>query len=309
MFKKFKTEFFFIAKLFGNKYPLKYYFSYFKNKLWGDYYLSKLRPVRCLAGNDLEIHVLCQKKDLEMLEWNIRSFVYYSGLCPRVVVHDDGSIDAKAADLIESRISNLRILFKSEADKIINNSKDLTDKVREFRNKGHIMIMEFFDLYFFGYLSDAKNIMILDSDVLFLNKPQEIVDFVNGKNSCDAMISRQYGTYDLKINESYAKILDTEKKETGYMNPGLIIYKNGSLSLKSFVEYFDHTERNIQDYFLGMAGWGCLVSQTKFDFLPGDKYKIKWQPNENTVMKHFTSPRRHEFYAYGIDMIKSKIKN
>jgi len=38
------------------------------------------------------------------------------------------------------------------------------------------------------------------------------------------------------------------------------------------------------------------------------KYIIKGGIKENTVIKHFTSPRRHEMYAYGIDKARELCK-
>ena len=102
MFKRIKTELFFIKKLFSQKYRLTYYFNYFKNKLFGKFFLSRLPAYKCNISNDFAIHILCQKKDLQMLEWALRSFLYQSGLCPRIVVHDDGSIDKKSAKVFHA---------------------------------------------------------------------------------------------------------------------------------------------------------------------------------------------------------------
>ena len=304
MFKRLKVELYFLKRLFSQKYGFLDYFNYFKNKLFGNLFLSKLPKYECSVNSDFEIHVLCQKKDAGMLRWALKSFLYFSELCPNIIVHDDGSFDMKSAAILESKFTNLKVLFKSEADRLIKNYPGLPDYTRVYRNNGHVMIMEFFDLFL---LSRSKKVMICDSDILFFKKPNEVIDFVNGKSSFDALISRQYGNYDLMVDKEYETKYKLIEKEAGFMNPGLILLNRNSLTLDMFAEYFRNTRREVKDYFVGMSGWGSLISQINFNFFPSDTYVIKYRPNENTVMKHFTSPRRYDFYAYGIDMVRKKM--
>ncbi len=306
MLKKLKMELFFIRRLFSQKYDFIDYFNYFKNKLFGNQFLPKLSKQGCSVNNDFEIHVLCQKDDADMLEWALKSFLYFSKLCPNIVVHDDGSFDKKSASILESRFDNLKVLFRTEVDELIKNYPGLPEDIRKYRDKGHAVVMEFFDIFL---LSKSKKVMICDSDLLFFRRPAEIIDFVNGGSRFDALISCQYGTYDLKVSREYEERHKLIEKRAGLMNPGLILVNRESLTLDMFVDYFRNTRREIKDYFLGMAGWGSLISQINFDFFPADTYIIKNRPNEKTIMKHFTSPRRYDFYAYGIDIARKNMKN
>lgn len=302
--KKLKVELFFIRRLFSQKYSFIDYFNYFKNKLFSDFFLSKLPKYECSINDDFEVHILCQKNDIGMLEWALKSFLYFSKLCPNIIVHDDGSFDKKSASVLESKFRNLRVLFKAEADQLIKDYPGLSDDIRKYRDNGPSIILEFFDLFL---LSKAKKVMVCDSDILFFKRPDEIINFINGKIQLDALVSCQYGTYDLMVNKEYEQKYKLREKRVGFMNSGLILLNRENLTLDMFVDYFRNTRREMKDYFLGMAGWGSLISQVNFDFLPADTYIIKNRPNENTVMKHFTSPRRYDFYAYGIDIVRKKI--
>jgi len=306
MFKKLKVELFLLKRLFSQHYPPRDYFNYFRYRILGDFYLSQFSKQICIPDPDFEVHVLCQKKDANMLEWALKSFLYFSQLCPTIIIHDDGSFDAESVAILEGKFTNLKVLFKSEADRLVKNYPGLTNEARAYRDNGHIMIMEFFDLFLMS--NKAKKVMIFDSDILFFKKPTEIIDFINGKSSFDALISRQFGTYDLVVDKKYEVKHKLIEKEVGFMNPGLILLNRDKLTLNMFVEYFQNTKRNVKDYFLGMSGWGSLVSQINFDFFPADAYTIKYRPNEYTIMKHFTSPRRYDFYAYGIDLVRKNLK-
>ena len=239
-----------------------------------------------------------------MLEWALKSFLYFSKLCPNIIVHDDGSFDKRLASVLESKFTNLKVLFRGEADRLIKDYPGLPDDIKKYRDNGHTILLEFFDLFL---LSNAKKVMICDSDILFFKRPDEVIDFINGKSQFDALISCQYGTYDLMMNKEYEQRYKFTEKRVGFMNPGIILLNRESLTLDMFVDYFRNTRRGVKDYFLGMAGWGSLIAQVNFDFFPADTYIIKGRPNENTVMKHFTSPRRYDFYAYGIDIARKKM--
>jgi len=233
-----------------------------------------------------------------MAEWALRSFLKYSELCPKIIIHDDGSITKNSARILESRFSNLKVLTRPEALKILEAREDFKN-IRDFSFKGHNIVMQFIDVFL---LSDTSKVMVMDSDILFFKKPQEIVDFINGQINCDSLISRQPGSYDLMIDDAYADKYHIYEKRADFMNSGMILFNKASISLHKFYEFFNNTKKEYGDFFLGMSGWGCLISQTNFKFLPEDKYILKGRPTEYTVMKHFTGPRRHEFYAYGIDM-------
>lgn len=296
-----------MKRLFSQYYPPRDYFNYFRYRILSDFYLSKFPKQICVPDPNFEVHVLCQKKDASMLEWALRSFLYFSELCPTIIIHDDGSFDPKSVADLESKFTNLKVILKSEADQFIKNYPGLPDEVRAYRDNGHIMIMEFFDLFLMS--SKAKKVMIFDSDILFFKEPTEIIDFVNEKSPFDALVSRQFGTYDLVVDKEYEIKHKLIKKEAGFMNPGLILLNRDRLTFDMFVEYFQNTRRNVKDYFLGMSGWGSLVSQINFDFFPADTYIIKYRPTEQTIMKHFTSPRRYDLYAYGIDILRKNLKD
>ena len=302
--KKIKIELFFIRRLFSQKYHAIDYFNYFKNKLFSHLFLPKLLGQECSADPGFEIHVLCQKSDIRMLEWALKSFLYFSKLCPNIIVHDDGSFNKKSASVLEKRFRNLKVLFKVEADRLIEKYPGLPDDIRKYRGGGHAVILEFFDLFL---LSSAKKVMICDTDILFFKRPDEIINFVNGKSQFDALVSRQ-GVYDLMVSKEYEQRHQLIEKHADFMNSGLILINRKKFTLDMFVNYFRNTKREVKDYLVGMSGWGSLISQVNFDFFPVDTYIIKGRPGENTVMKHFTSPRRYDFFAYGIDIARKKIK-
>lgn len=301
MFKNLKEEIFFIKKTLRFGHGADGVLKYLRNKF---FYAGKIfdkEIPRCHAVDDFEIHILCQKKDATMLAWSLASFIYQTGICPKVTVHEDGTFDKKTALKLESKFPGLEILYLEKASQIIDNVPGLSDKLLEHRRGGHKLIYKLVDVLL---LSRAKKVMVLDSDVLFFNKPLEILEFINGKNPHSALISHHDGTYDLMVSEEYSRKHELLRKKTDEMNSGIILFQKDKITTGMMLEYFENTLRKTGDYFVEMTGWGSLISQTNFNFLPIEKYIIKGRPKADTVAKHFTSPRRHEFYIYGIEMVK-----
>lgn len=283
----------------------RYFFSYLKNRFFGNWLIPSLEPLTAARRDDVEIRVLCQKKDLWMLVWSLRSFLFYSQIQPHIFVHDDGSLDQESAKLLEAKFPGLMVITQKMADEFIAAQSNISDQVRGFRNNGHKLIYKLVDIFL---MSQAEKVIVLDSDILFFNKPTELIEFINKtRPDLDALISRHDGDYDLKLTKSYIEKYNLAAKGTSHMNSGLIIFKRAKLHTQNLNEYFENTLRATSDYFVEMTGWASLISQLSFKFLPPERYKIKGPPDENTVMKHFTSPRRYELYAYGIDMIRSAI--
>lgn len=311
LFKKAKIELFFLYKLFNPKYTpvcagnFRCYFNYFKNRFFGKYYLKNLPKFNYEQTDDLEVHVLVQKDDIWPLVWTLRSFLFYSGLRPAIVVHDDGSLDAGSIGILTSKFSHLRVISRAEADKTVF-AWVRSELVLSHRKHGHPLILKLVDIFF---LSRASNIMVLDSDILFFKKPAEIVEFIRGGQGPDSLISGLPATYPrfgLLVKKSYLDKYGLIGKDTELMNSGIILYRRSSVSEAMLYEYFENCMRKPGDYFVEMTGWNCMIAQTNFKFLPFDKYIIKGRILDTTVAKHYTSGRRQELYAHGIDLLKNK---
>mgnify|MGYP001561184148 FL=1 len=301
-----KEELFFIRETFRYGYGWRGVLRYFINKFWNSKLIYRLKLPEYKLVENVEIHMLCQKKDSDMLAWSLMSFINTSGVCPKVVVHDDGSFDQNATDKLEHKFPELKVLSLKKANELINNMTGLSPKLLEHREHGHKLIYKLVDIFL---LSRSEKIMVLDSDILFFNRPEEILKFINEDADCDSLISRHDGTYNLMLPPDYLSKYGIFKNEADYMNSGIILYKKNKIGTDKLSEYFENTLRKPGDYFVEMAGWGCLIAQTNFKFLTKESYIVKGRPEINTVAKHFTGPRRHEFYIYGIGMVKSMIKN
>lgn len=299
-----KEELFFIKETIRYGYGWKGVLKYLVNKFWNSkkIYSLKLPDYGQIEG--VEIHILCRKKDADMLAWSLMSFISQSGICPKVIVHDDGTFDKNTVNKLELKFPELKVLSFKKANELIKNTAGLSSSLLEHRNKGHKLIHKLIDVFL---LSRSEKVMLLDSDILFFNRPEEILEFIHGDSNYDSLITKNSGKYDLELSENYFKKYESLKGSADFMNSGVILYKRDKIDFDKLLEYFENTRRMPGDYLVEMSGWACLIAQTRFKFLSPDKYPIKGKLDPNAIMKHFTNPRRHEFYIYGIDKVREAV--
>lgn len=308
--KKLKLELFLIYKLLNPKYTpvcvgsLKCYSNYFKNRFFSGSLFEKFNGFKYEGDDDFEVHILCQKNDIWIMVWSLYSFLYFSGLKPSaIIVHDDGSFEDTDVSVLVSKFSNLRVISRPDADSNVLGLLT-NEKAKLYRKEGHPLILKLIDVF---VLSSAPKIMILDSDVLFFNRPEEVIRFVKGGSNSDALISglpEVFKKFQILVDDEYLRRNNLINSKIEFMNSGIIVYNKSALSMDMLYEYFDNCLRNPPDYFVEMTGWNCLVGQLKYDFLSLDKYIVKGRVTETTVAKHYTSGRRQELYAHGIDKVR-----
>lgn len=260
------------------------------------------------ADPDLELHTICNKKDLWMLVWMLRSFLTLSKLRPVIVITDDGTLDKATEKLIQSKFSNVKIMFKDETTKRIMAMPDVPEIIKKARRECHFFLDKLINPVVF---SKAKKIIITDTDILFYKFPTEVVDFVNGRTNYDALVQRQGKgevEFDLMMDDFYMEKYKLKESNVSFMNGGYLMIDKEKVGMNQLTEFFSHTRRPLSDYFIEMAGWACILGQSNFAFLPPERYAIKGFLNNEMVMKHYTSPRRYEMFAYGIDKAEQAIK-
>lgn len=305
--QKLKIEFYYLYRMLRDNRPLKQWIQYLNNRFFNRFLQAWVLPVRYSPDKNFELHILCQKSDIWTMIWAVKSFLYFSELKPQIVIHEDGSFTPSVTSEVKRLFPEAIIIFYRDADKSIKERHDLTNKLLEHRKRGHKLVLKLIDIFL---LSKGDIVMVLDSDILFFKKPLEIMEFISGESGYQAVMSgidngqKKFGIS--VLNKYYGKY-NLERRRAPFLNSGLILYRKNDLSERQLMEYFDNVLLRPGDYFVEMTGWCCLIAQLGYLLLPPDRYIIKGFPDDNIVMKHFTSARRHELYAYGINYVRNKI--
>jgi len=181
-----------MRKIFSNF--VKTYFSRFykfwrKKNLSLIFYLIKKDILLCFLNKkilqtrsftldpaaDVEVHSLISSRDLGVYLLAIKSLLRFS--CGfKVVVHDDGSLTERDKDVLRQHVQGIKIIDRSFADKVIlqkYSGQEASLFLRE-QTPNFMQVMDYF------VLSESKKVIGMDSDVLFFQYPQALMDWVNG---------------------------------------------------------------------------------------------------------------------------------
>ena len=314
IFKTLKKDLFYIRRLLAEGYGPRYWWPYIKNRFLGNYLFRYLSRYDYQVDPDLEVHAICCKGDIWMLAWMMRSLLATSNLKPVLIVHEDGTIDKSTEQLILSKFPNTKIMFRWETKKLISEMSDLPEVIRKASKDCHLFFERLLNIFIF---SKAKKIIVSDSDILYYKTPIELINFVHDRSSYDALVSAsQYvlsgpkdgkGTFDLMMDSYYTQKYNLSDNVIQYLNGGYIIIDREKLNTDQLIEFLTHTVRPVSNYFIEMSCFACILAQLNYKFLPVDTYHFKDPVSDITILKHFTSPRRYEMFAYGIDKARKVV--
>jgi hypothetical protein len=171
IFKKNKNKSWLNHKNITHKYEAKLYAA-FKPIL-------QTRPFKCNPYAKTEIHTITGHYHLFMYIAALKSFLrFYDDVA--IVVHDaDGTLSGDDKNILQHHIRGVVIIDKKIADKQIKDILHYFPKCRKYRSR----ILNSLELLDNGLLADTEKIITMNSDVLFLKKPEELIQWiVDGNN-------------------------------------------------------------------------------------------------------------------------------
>ncbi len=141
-----------------------------------------LEPQLVLGRDDIEVHTLACTRDVPMSLWSLKSFIAASGLLPRIVVHDDGSLTSEDRRLYAQHFDGITVL--DEADSRTRMEEHLAAWpacLRARRHPGFYCARKLLDVLF---LCDADHVLYVDSDILFFQPPEELLKHARTGTPC-----------------------------------------------------------------------------------------------------------------------------
>jgi hypothetical protein len=295
-FKKLRVE---LKRIKNPEY--RYYKYYYARKI-----LSS-KPITCKPNTDIEIHVLyCKKNILDSL-WSLKTFFYYSGLQADLYIHSDGSLKQRHKNIYRKHFTNCNIIDRKDAtEKMATYLRKYETSLQFRRRKPFYCSLKLFDPLFF---SKQDNIFYIDSDILFFNKPDELI----------ANVKKHQPFFNSDMEDSYsasAERLDDLFNVTmcRKFNAGLIYYNRQKyLKRLDFIEHFFQT---VEKYHIRCSVGPNHHEQTLHaifgSFIGSQRLGEKYQPGnkdmtDDTISCHFFSGARPtHFYTKGLKMLKKQ---
>lgn len=134
--------------------------------------------------SNLEIRILVCKRDVDMCINMINSLRKYEEFIHiPIFFHNDGSLDIESKKILTD-LGNTFIIEKDYADvkilEYIGNYKSCKRYRFENSKLFNLTKMKLFDFHF---LSETKNILCIDCDILFIHKPTHIIDLITNSTA------------------------------------------------------------------------------------------------------------------------------
>ncbi|MBE9201574.1 MULTISPECIES: hypothetical protein [unclassified Nodularia (in: cyanobacteria)] len=134
--------------------------------------IFKTKPLIMTQQCNVELHMLVCKKDFLRSFWSLKSFFYYSGLSPRLVIQNDGSLTSEMIELYKEHFPHC----------IVNTNND--DQIRDALT-GYPMCQFFVGHHVMSkkllhplLLSQSEYILTMDSDILWFKQSKVITKCV-----------------------------------------------------------------------------------------------------------------------------------
>ena len=141
--------------------------------------ISRTSPLRCEPEAEVELHTLMGHYHLNMYLTAVKSLLRFMDHIA-VVAHDgDGDLTEQDRQLLRMHIPGIRLVERCDADRQLQGLLQHYPCCRSFRSN----IVNSLELFDHNLLSRGKRIIIMNSDVLFLQRPQELMNWVNHDNN------------------------------------------------------------------------------------------------------------------------------
>ena len=149
--------------------------SYMNKRKWKAFDICLKTPyLECKPSSQVEVHSLVCHRHIHLYILAIKSFLrFYKDIS--VIVHDDGSLSNEDIELLKSHIKGTKIIDKKNAREKVKKALKNFPNCQKYRNK-HIIAKQLFD---YSLISKSDKIISLDSDILFLKRPERIIEWIS----------------------------------------------------------------------------------------------------------------------------------
>lgn len=289
-FKKIKKELFYIRKILTHYGHLDLYIynrffqtpeKLFKNRIFRN---TPYQP-------QVSIHMLTGTRDVPLAMWSLASFHINSGISGKLYIHSDGSITEQDIKRIQTMFPDTNVLSEDTIDK--SKFSVLPRDIQEFyaKNKDKVFLKKLLLPYI---VSEEPITLVIDSDLIWFKEADEILQII-----------RAGGTHSLMTKNNglcpvYFRDGTMLAPELAQYNAGLVVYTKNNFSLEKLSEYFSRLDTSDyrNDTFIEQGAYAYCLSN--IELLDDSRYSIKKLISSDTIVRHYTSPRRPLFFIEGI---------
>lgn len=263
----------------------------------------------------LEVHTLLHRKDIPLYIKTYTLFNHYFEEEFIPVIHEDGSFTSLDVENLKELIPNIEVILREDADtkvKLLLQNFELCDHFR-FAEHHTIFRIKLFDPFL---LSTSKNVLYLDSDVLFCKKPYALLENIDKRVGC--YLRDSWSAYCVPFRDE-----DNDTTIDRFINAGLTYFPTQDHFSLPYIEeclsiLYQHGSRGATHPFLEQNCIAYLITQQKktsntFVQLPHPDYCVptfgEFTPNHNLTALHLNSSPlvgryRENYYSHEVSKLE-----
>jgi hypothetical protein len=256
--------------------------------------------------SSVEVHLLTSARDWMCAAWALASFVHATGRRWNMAIHDDGTLGDEARRMLRALFSSARIKDRKEADAEMETRLAGHPRCLEYR-RSHPLALKLFDC---TMLAGAERLVLLDSDLVFFRRPDEVLEWVKtGKPDC--MFNPDFQDAYCLSRESARERLQVDLHPR--INTGLSLLPRGVVDI-------DFCEQSMADASLSTKDSIAWREQTLLALcasrygttrLLSERYEVHFEPwmSEDAITRHYVGDIRPLYYAEAIWKLRGLVRS
>lgn len=243
------------------------------------------------------LHMMCSHRDVDQFIWALMSWYRVVPESPQVYIHDDGTFTARDLSLIQKLFPHAKVIDTDLSTELAMSQWLIDFPVSQsVRRTRVVKSIKLLDPYF---VSEAKHVLLLDTDILWFQYPQELFDHIHGDDETPVFWKNR------APEEFVFKDGELLELDLAYCNSGVVYYNKKDFKLELVEEFFQR--RDSSQTLRDQPGYAYVLGTHKqVKKLSAEIYHIKGRVQESTVAKHYTGPRREKFWLEGVRLLQEK---
>jgi len=242
--------------------------------------------------------------DLEMYLVFLKSFLVHTNVKPLVIILDDGTLTNNDINMIKKNSCRIVVISVDESyDYVVNNFVNHELILKYIRL--NVLNRKLIDLFLIKEKLHVERILLVDSDVIFFNKPELIISFAKGIDNKNRYISDYQNSYicDVEVIKKIFRVQIIKKFNSGLMTLNLNILKKEDVDKYYFLFNTNRNKYNFDYEMMEQTAFAVLLSDTQIFRLPRTYY-IGMKTNKFLTMicRHYVRPTRH-LYINGLEKL------
>lgn len=252
------------------------------------------RVIRTETAGDVTVCVLTSRNDWQPCLWSLVSFYEFTRLRLPLLIYSDGTLDSTRTARIKRIFPDARIIDPAAADVAVAGPLSRFPSCRKFRLM-QPCARRIIDL---PLLCTSNSILMLDSDVLFFSRPDELVRQIESARSGRFIFERDPQDSYFESKESVLKNYNVSIASR--VNCGIMLADISRFDYARIEEWLS-VDSNWKHPWAEQTLWAMYAGEARTTFLD-ECYDVTMSTHiePDAVMKHYIKPIRDFMYMEGI---------